>query len=66
MIASYPLGAGHFILNLLWILENLGIHPAADRLLLNMINYAATFTDKPIAPLPDDFGAQLKSMGYDQ
>jgi hypothetical protein len=38
-IAVYELGTGRFVINSLRILENLG-HPAADRLLLNLIRYA--------------------------
>jgi hypothetical protein len=38
---SYRLGAGRFLINTLRLLENLGSHPVADRLLLNMINWAA-------------------------
>jgi hypothetical protein len=41
MLAVYKLGAGHIILNTLLIRENLGTHPAADRLLLNLLRYAA-------------------------
>ena len=40
MLAVYPYGAGRFILNTLAIRETLGTHPAAGRLLLNMIRYA--------------------------
>lgn len=35
LLATYRLGQGHLRLNTLRILENLGIHPAAGRLLLN-------------------------------
>ena len=68
-IAVYPLGAGRFILNTLLVLENLGKHPAADRLALNFLRYAATdagkpwFT-KPLALLPADFEEQLENMEY--
>lgn len=64
LVGSYPFGAGRFIVNALRVLENLNAHPAADRLLLNMINYAAGFADKPVAELPEDFEAQLTSIGY--
>lgn len=40
LIALYKSGDGWFILNTPTILENLDIHPAADRLLLNFIRYA--------------------------
>ncbi len=40
LLAAYRSGDGWFILNTLTILENLDTHPAADRLLLNLIRYA--------------------------
>lgn len=42
MLAVYESGAGRFILNTLLIRENLGSHPAAERLLRNLLNYAAS------------------------
>ena len=41
MLAVYESGAGRFIVNTLLIRENLGTHPAAERLLRNLLNYAA-------------------------
>jgi len=41
-LAVYQSGAGRFILNTLLIRENLGTHPAAERLLRNLLNYAAS------------------------
>ena len=63
-VASYPFGAGRFILNSLRILENVGSHPAADRLLLNMIQYAAGFARGPAKALPKDFQKTLKIIRY--
>jgi hypothetical protein len=40
LIAHYRIGAGGFIVSTLYILENLDTHPAADRLLINLIRYA--------------------------
>ena len=40
IVAVYPLGAGRFVLNTLRIRENLGRHPAAERLLRNLLRYA--------------------------
>jgi hypothetical protein len=42
MLAVYESGAGRFILNTLLIRENLGSHPVAERLLRNLLNYAAS------------------------
>ena len=64
LVAVYPLGAGEFILNSLQIRDNLGRHPAADRLLLNMLRFAAGKTHQPLAQLPADFDIQLKRLKY--
>ncbi|MBN2210937.1 MAG: hypothetical protein JW709_06035 [Sedimentisphaerales bacterium] len=40
ILSVYNLGEGRLILNSLRIRENLGIHPAAERLLRNMLRYA--------------------------
>lgn len=41
MVAVYHFGAGRLVLNTLRIRDNLGQHPAAERLLRNMLRYAA-------------------------
>jgi hypothetical protein len=64
LVAVYPLGAGEFVVNGLQIREHLGRHPAADRLLLNMLRYAAGKTRQPLVELPSDFDAQLKRLKY--
>ena len=58
------LGEGRFILNGFRIRDCLGSLPVAERLLRNMLNYAAQGTDKPMAELPANFDEQLKAMGY--
>jgi len=40
LVATYRAGAGRLILSTPYILENLGTHPAADRLLLNLMRHA--------------------------
>ncbi len=40
LVAVYPFGHGRFVLNTLLVRENLG-HPVADRLLVNLLRYAA-------------------------
>ena len=42
MLAVHQSGAGRIILNTLLIREQLGVHPAAERLLRNLLNYAAS------------------------
>ncbi|MDD4869019.1 MAG: glycoside hydrolase family 2 TIM barrel-domain containing protein [Kiritimatiellae bacterium] len=65
MLGVYRFGSGKIILNTFNILDNVDKHPAADRLLMNMINYAAQEIDKPLANLPTDFDKQLKAIGYE-
>jgi hypothetical protein len=40
LIAAYRLGRGRLLVSTPYILENVGEHPAADRLLVNLIRYA--------------------------
>ena len=47
MLAVYESGAGRLILNTLLIRENLGSHPAAERLLCNLLNHAASESPSP-------------------
>ena len=51
------------MLNTLRILDNLVLHPAAERRLRNMLRYAAADLAKTLADLPADFDAQLKTLG---
>lgn len=64
MVAVCNLCSGRFILNTLRIRENLGSNPVAERLLSNMLNYAAYDTNRAPADLPADFDEQLRSLGY--
>jgi hypothetical protein len=64
LVAVHDLGLGRFILNTLHIRENLGKHPAAERLLRNMLRYAGRDVRTPLADLPPGFDSQLKAMGY--
>lgn len=64
MLSVYNLGAGQFILNALRVRQELGRDPTAERLLRNMLNYAARNSGKPLVDLPVNFAEQLKAMGY--
>jgi hypothetical protein len=66
MLSVYNFGAGRFILNSLRVRQALGLDPTAERLLRNMLRYAARDADKPLAELPADFESQLKAIGYSQ
>jgi hypothetical protein len=46
LVGSYRLGEGSFLLNTLRVPENLDLHPAADRLLLNMIAHSEAIIDR--------------------
>jgi len=64
MLCVHQLGAGRFVLNTLRIREHLGSDPAADRLLVNLLRYAARDHQQPLAELPADFDAQTQTLGY--
>lgn len=64
MLCAYNFGAGRVVLNTFNILENIDRHPAADRMLLNMIEYGRESAALPGVPLPDDFPATLTRIGY--
>jgi hypothetical protein len=63
-LSVHELGAGRFVLNTLHIRENLGSHLGADRLLLNLLRYAAPDQEQPLVALPPDFDARLRALGY--
>jgi hypothetical protein len=63
-VAVYRLRAGRFVLNTLHIREHLGRQPVAERLLRNMLRFAAQETTQPPAALPPDFAETLKTFGY--
>jgi hypothetical protein len=64
LLARYGFGDGNFMVNTFPILDQVDRHPAADRMLLNLIQFADGFTGKPLAALPNDFEDQLQSIGY--
>ncbi len=64
LVAVHKLGAGRFVLNTLAIRENLGRHPAAERLLRNMLRYAAEQAEEPLVDLPTDSDEKLEAIGY--
>jgi hypothetical protein len=64
LVGSYPFGAGRFFINTLRVLENIDLHPAADRLLINMVPVAVEATSKPTVELPNEFDTSLARIGY--
>ena len=65
MLSVYHLGSGRFILNSLRVRQALGQDPTAERLLRNMLRYAARDISQPAVALPVGFEGQLKAMGYE-
>jgi hypothetical protein len=66
LVATFKFGAGRFVINTFPILDHLGHHPAADRMLTNMVHYARAGASGPSAELPSNFDEQLKAIGYTQ
>lgn len=65
LVAAYRFGEGRFVLNSLQIRGNLGVNPVAERLLRNMLRYAAADSNKPLAPLSANFDEHIKSIGLE-
>ena len=65
LTSVYRTGAGMYVLNTLRIRETLGASPVAERLLRNMLNYAARDRGRSLAALPADFDQQLKAIKYE-
>ena len=61
---AYSDRTGSFCARYIAIREQLGRHPAAKRILRNMLRYAARETNLPPVELPADFPEQLSRMGY--
>lgn len=64
LLGSYKFGAGQFFVNSFSILDHVDQHPAADRLLLNLIRYAGAASREPALPLPANFPSLLKEIGF--
>jgi len=64
LMGTYQFGEGHFMVNTFPLLEQLDKHPAADRLLLNLVAHAGSLAGKPLGTVPGDFKDQLRAIGY--
>ena len=64
LLGAYRFGEGRFILSTFPLLDQVGHHPAADRLLLNLVSFAAESVETPLMELPRDFEEQLQRIGY--
>jgi hypothetical protein len=65
LLGTYRFGEGRFILNTFPLLDQVGRHPAADRLLLNLVKFAGKSGEGPLMELPGDFDEVLKRIGYE-
>jgi hypothetical protein len=65
LLSTHRVGSGRFVLNTLRIRENLGVDPAAERLLRNLLNYAAEDSSLPLEDPPADLDSLLKSLGFE-
>lgn len=64
MLGAYRFGEGWVVVNTFNVVENLDRHPAADRLLLNLVRYAAEKAQGAPAALPGNFADLCKAAGY--
>jgi len=64
MLSVYRLGEGRFILNALRVRQTLGQDPTSERLLRNMIRYAARDLRKPAVPLQKSADEVFKAIGF--
>jgi len=64
-LVVHRLGAGRFVVNTLRIKEHLGRHPAAERLLRNLISDAVAHVQGELAPLPADWAEVRKRVGME-
>jgi len=63
MVSVHRLGAGRFVLNTRRLREHLGHHPAADRLVWNLVHFLAAGRDQPLADLAPDFEDEMRACG---
>jgi hypothetical protein len=61
-LGAYRFGAGWLILNTLKLTEHLDQHPAADRLLLNLVGYAQGRVSREPAPVKPTLGKQIDRL----
>ncbi len=64
MLSVYHLGAGRFLLNSLRVRQALGRDPTAERLLRNMLRYAAKDAGMPAAQNTPNLEELFKTIGY--
>jgi hypothetical protein len=65
LLARFGFGHGRLILNTMNILDHVGAHPAADRLLLNLVRHGMTQTKGRMCKLPEELRANIDSLSYE-
>ena len=64
LLSRYNFGAGEFFLSVYPIRQRLGVDPVAERMLRNLLNYAARNISQPVSDLSVDFEEQMENFGY--
>jgi hypothetical protein len=64
LMGSYRFFEGRFLVNTFPVLDQIDRHPAADRMLLNLIQVTARKGTAPVAALPEDFNSRLREIGF--
>lgn len=64
LMGSYRFFEGRFLVNTFPVLDQIDRHPAADRMLLNLIQVTARKDTAPVAALPEDFDSRLREIGF--
>lgn len=66
VMAAMPFGEGKIILSSFRLLENLGRHPAADRIVLNQLAFGSADLQKPLSSVPAAVSEQIERIGSPQ
>ena len=64
LMGRYTFGSGQFLVNTFPILDCLDSHPVADRMLINLIQFAGGSAVGPLTALPPGFEHKLEEIGY--
>jgi hypothetical protein len=65
LLGAYRFGAGRFLVSTFQILNQVDRHPAADRLLVNLLAYGARQARKPAARPSRGLTERLVAIGYE-
>jgi hypothetical protein len=65
LLGAYRFGAGRFLVSTFQILNQIDRHPAADRLLVNLLTYGGRQARKPAARAGRGLAERLAAIGYE-